>query len=471
MIIEDNVLKKVEDSDIVDGVFAVPDGVTDIGENAFFKCTNLTEIRIPQKITKIRYGTFKGCSSLTKVELPEGATQIHEKAFQDCINLTKVKLPDTLMEIDSEAFSNCRNLTEIRIPQKITKIRYGTFKGCSSLTKVELPEGATQIHEKAFQDCINLTKVKLPDTLMEIDDGAFSNCRNLTDIEISEEQLDYFIGNFIGDEVPLQAIFKDSYKKLEQIKSKANFQLSPDFNKKDMTCLYYIMSRCIGIDEIERIVEIPNLTPDEIQAYSLEKDEAFNVLYDTQYQISGDFGMALEILKNLDLNQYKMPENTAKNTVEMKLFKALNQKLEEGYQGSLADFVSHFLQEQNLEIPSQYLEKIQDFERSLYKSQIGNILQEMNGKIGQVLGKPTEQYPEAIVPMQMAPIQAMVEDVIRNEFREQGKIEFGNLKIALEEKIASAHAPYVIQHKDQIVSQVLALLEQDETFQEIQKMQ
>ena len=269
MIIEDNVLKKVEDSDIVDGVFAVPDGVTDIGENAFFKCTNLTEIRIPQKITKIRYDTFKGCSSLTKVELPEG-----------------------LNYIDSRAFKGCTNLREIKIPKGLRFIGESAFVGCSNLIEVEIPEGVTQILEEAFQDCINLTKVKLPDTLMEIDDGAFSNCRNLTDIEISEEQLDYFIGNFIGDEVPLQAIFKDSYKKLEQIKSKANFQLSPDFNKKDMTCLYYIMSRCIGIDEIERIVEIPNLTPDEIQAYSLEKDEAFNVLYDTQYQISGDFGIA-----------------------------------------------------------------------------------------------------------------------------------------------------------------------------------
>jgi len=104
------------------------------------------------------------------------------------------------------------------------------------------------------------------------------------------------------------------------------------------------MLHLIGIDEIERIVEIPNLTPEEIEAYSLEKDEAFQVLYDTKYQLSGDFGMALDILKKLDLSQYKLMSND-KNTLEMKLFKSLNQKLEEGYEGSLTELVSAFLQE------------------------------------------------------------------------------------------------------------------------------
>ena len=446
----------------------IPDGVTEICMSAFYGCRSLTKIRIPDDVTEICDGTFELCQSLTEIYLPDSIRKIDYYAFEHCNSLEEINIPDGVTEISYGAFKNCANLREINIPDGVTKIDGWAFYKCSSLEKINIPDGVTEIGKKAFYGCSSLEEINIPDSVVEIGKEAFINCENLNNIIISDKALDKHLEFFINMHVPMQKIFKDYYDKIEQIKSKAHFKLSSsnnEYNEDDMNILYYKMLHSIGIEEIEKIVEIPNLTSKEIENYSLEKDEAFNILYDTKYEISGDFKIVLEILKKLDLSQQKI-ESNEKNTVEMRLFKSINQKLEEGYEGTLADLISISVQEQNLEIEENWLEEISSFEKSINKAQINKILHEMNGKIGQALGESTNEYPEAIVEMQIRPIEAMVEDIIRNTYRDNGKIDLETLKADLERKIEGAHAPYIVQHKNQIVKLVLKFLEKDETFQE-----
>ena len=446
----------------------LPDGVTEIGANAFELCQSLVEINLPDSVAKIGNSAFEWCDSLVEIDIPDGVTQINNSTFAGCESLTKVHLPDSVIQIDDFAFDGCSKLPQIYIPNNVTQIGDRAFLDCDSLTKVHLPDGVTKIDILAFYRCSGLEEINIPDSVVEIGEDAFKNCENLNNIIISDKALDKHLEFCIKMRIPMQKIFKDYYDKIEQIKAKAHFKLSSsnnEYNEDDMNILYYKMLHSIGIEEIEKIVEIPNLTSKEIENYSLEKDEAFNILYDTKYEISGDFKIVLEILKKLDLSQQKI-ESNEKNTVEMRLFKSINQKLEEGYEGTLADLISICVQEQNLEIEENWLEEISSFEKSINKAQINKILHEMNGKIGQALGESTNEYPEAIVEMQIRPIEAMVEDIIRNTYRDNGKIDLETLKADLERKIEGAHAPYIVQHKNQIVKLVLKFLEKDETFQE-----
>ena len=71
MIIEKGVLKKVEDSEIVNRTVVIPKKVTEIGEGAFFECNNLKKIEIPEKVTKIGKNAFASCRSLTEIKVSE----------------------------------------------------------------------------------------------------------------------------------------------------------------------------------------------------------------------------------------------------------------------------------------------------------------------------------------------------------------------------------------------------------------
>lgn len=68
----------------------VPDGVTSIGDHAFYGCTSLTSITIPDGVTSIERRAFYGCTSLTSITIPDSVTTIGGSAFYGCTSLTNI---------------------------------------------------------------------------------------------------------------------------------------------------------------------------------------------------------------------------------------------------------------------------------------------------------------------------------------------------------------------------------------------
>ena len=99
MEVENGVLLNVEGSDIIFGKFNFPEGVTSIGDSAFFYCRSLTQIKIPEGVTSIGIGAFYRCDSLTQIEIPKSVTNIGNNAFYYCNNLNKIKYGENILEL------------------------------------------------------------------------------------------------------------------------------------------------------------------------------------------------------------------------------------------------------------------------------------------------------------------------------------------------------------------------------------
>ena len=88
----------------------IPDGVTNIGDRAFWKCKSLNNIKIPNSVTNIGNEAFSWCESLTNINIPNNMTNIGNRAFGWCKSLTSINIPDSVTYIGNYAFCKCSSL-------------------------------------------------------------------------------------------------------------------------------------------------------------------------------------------------------------------------------------------------------------------------------------------------------------------------------------------------------------------------
>ena len=135
----------------------INEGVTSIGNYAFYQVTNMTSIVIPNSVTSIGDYAFYDCMYLTSIEIPDSVTSIGEWAFYACV-FTSLVIPDSVTSMGKNAFYNGK-FTSLVIGDGITSIEIQTFANCKSLTSVVIGKGVTSIGQYAFQNCFGLTSI------------------------------------------------------------------------------------------------------------------------------------------------------------------------------------------------------------------------------------------------------------------------------------------------------------------------
>ena len=206
----------------------IPEGVTSIGDYAFYSCYGLRSVTIPSSVTSIGDWAFHNCSGLTSVTIPEGVTSIGDYAFRSCSGLTSVTILDGVTSIGNYAFAYCSRLTSVNspssvasltIPSSVTSIGNYAFDHCSGLTSVTIPSNVTGIGNYAFSYCndlqsvtfqegvksignnvfyhcpYDLVDVTFPSSLTSIGDNVFDWCYNVKSVNVSVPDLAAFCSN------------------------------------------------------------------------------------------------------------------------------------------------------------------------------------------------------------------------------------------------------------------------------------
>ena len=124
---------------------------------------------------------FSG-SGVTEVEIPSTVTNIGNQAFYDCTNLTTVTGGTAVKSIGDYAFYNCANLTAVTIGAAVKNIGRYAFGKCTDLENVYVPDSVEKLGAYAFRYCESLKTASLPGSLYNTS-GAntwFLNCPDVT---------------------------------------------------------------------------------------------------------------------------------------------------------------------------------------------------------------------------------------------------------------------------------------------------
>lgn len=196
----------------------INDGVTSVGDGAFYQCKNVTNVKLPDTLKSIGYLAFYSCFGLKAVDIPNGVTSLTSAfqncrslttidvpssvtdiggAFATCVSLTNVTLPEGLTEIGKNAFASCERLTSIKIPSTVTSIGSYAFDD-TAIRTIDIPNGVTEIGERAFGQCPNLTELVIPDSVVKIGRNVVEGCSKLRSIHLGKGVENIFWVNSIA---------------------------------------------------------------------------------------------------------------------------------------------------------------------------------------------------------------------------------------------------------------------------------
>lgn len=155
-LVEDGVLVQYSGTDTV---VEVPQGVTTIGQRAFFNNQAISEVVLPEGLISIETSAFYGCTALKKIELPATLSQVDSQAFSMCTSLTEHVISEdnpyfavkdgVLFNQEGTVLSSYpagKTGSEYTVPDTVTMIVGWAFEGNPYLESVSLPAGLSDTY-------------------------------------------------------------------------------------------------------------------------------------------------------------------------------------------------------------------------------------------------------------------------------------------------------------------------------------
>ena len=230
-------------SDALIGDLVIADSIIVIDQEAFYACSNLTNIIIPNSVTKIGTDALYGCTGLTSLIIPDSVTRISHYALNSCEFLDSITFNSTVAQWNAISFGDYWNYdvpaTYIQCSDgKVDMdgnpvLEAGLYKN-GVMTKswdelldegvITIKDGVvatsgyvededsgdindadntssqylvgdlilpndnsiTSIGDNAFAICTALTSVVIPESVTTIGDYAFAMCLRLADVTMGE---------------------------------------------------------------------------------------------------------------------------------------------------------------------------------------------------------------------------------------------------------------------------------------------
>lgn len=236
----------------------------EIGSEAFYNDTSLSDISLPEDITSI--GSYAFRSTAWEANLPEGLAYIgnilyiykgtipgnshlvvREGTIGICGNAFNdysdggftISLPSSLTTLADDVFSGNGGLKGISLPEGLVSIGFGTFHGCMNLKEIQLPGNLKEIGGSAFSGS-GLTAITIPSSVTSLSSSAFSNCSDLRSLSFADGADMLYMqiaGSEFGYGSPVQSIYLGRNVKaiMNEQDSEGRTLYIGDWNLKELT--------------------------------------------------------------------------------------------------------------------------------------------------------------------------------------------------------------------------------------------
>lgn len=182
----------------------IEEGVTGIGDRAFYQMAVLESASLPSTLTVISDYAFSECPNLASVNLPQNLTTIRAYAFYQS-GITSVVFPDSLTSIGRTrlgnletgfTFAECPDLESVTFGAGLTDTGLANFRN-SGVKYVDFGSGITTVGEWSFYGSY-ITSVELPENITTVGMRAFSEIPTLYEVYVYNSECSF--EGLIGDD-------------------------------------------------------------------------------------------------------------------------------------------------------------------------------------------------------------------------------------------------------------------------------
>lgn len=136
---------------------SIADTVKEIGEGAFYRCGNLSDVQLPSQLEEVSKQMFRGCIRLRRCIIPEGCKGIKAGAFQWCYNLSVLGVPRSVGHISRNFFgkTNPSSLTVYVERGSYAEEFFKGYRKTKNLPKVVTVNSMSDIPNAEIHDLSN----------------------------------------------------------------------------------------------------------------------------------------------------------------------------------------------------------------------------------------------------------------------------------------------------------------------------
>ena len=179
---------------------SIGEGVTSIGDKAFWKCPLLTDVHFNAVNCTSMQSTYNGGTysvfnsgtnestypAITTLTIGENVTNIPDYAFYNCQTASvQLNIPN-VTAVGDKAFYNCLLATDLNLGNNVVTIGMDAFRNCNNITgDLVIPNTTTFIGASAFYDTGLNGVLILGQNVNSLGAAAFKNC-NFTSIIIGK---------------------------------------------------------------------------------------------------------------------------------------------------------------------------------------------------------------------------------------------------------------------------------------------
>ena len=131
----------------------------------------ISDYKIPEGVEKIGDWCF-ACCSIPSIELPEGITSIGEGAFYQVLRLKEITIPSSVKTLGNSCFYGCKLLNSVEFPSELESIGEDCFRNCAKLANEDIElKSLKSLGEGSFLNT-NISHVIIP-SIVQGDDSLY----------------------------------------------------------------------------------------------------------------------------------------------------------------------------------------------------------------------------------------------------------------------------------------------------------